>query len=112
MTREEINQAMDEYFCGEIPEYIKGYGQSYLTILTADVVTQEPKELKVTTKDIIQYYAVESRDISSGCRTLAGHSGDWRPIDGMAKMVLEWFKKVNRAVLEREAKKRGMQLRG
>jgi hypothetical protein len=34
--------------------------------------------------------------IYSGCRTLAGITGDWSPIDQLARECLAWFKFVNR----------------
>lgn len=41
----------------------------------------------------------------SGCRTLAGIVGDWRPVD---RVCLEHFKQVNVKALRREARKAGL----
>ena len=52
-------------------------------------------------KDLAVYYAHDAKNIYSGRRTLAGITGDWRPIDQLARECLEWFKFVNPEGLKR-----------
>ena len=54
-----------------------------------------PDRETITLDDVARYYADEARNQSSGCRTLAGLAGDWRDIDGLAHLALEWFKRFN-----------------
>jgi hypothetical protein len=65
----------------------------------------------ITPKDVVEYYAHEAGNISSGCRTLAGITGDWRPIDELAKQCLSIYKVVKRKDLVKEARKHNMELR-
>jgi len=58
-------------------------------------VLKEPTTLTITLDDVARYYSEEARKLSSGCRTLAGLTGDWRYIDGLASLTLDWFKRVN-----------------
>lgn len=57
------------------------------------------KQLTVTPEDVIDYYGTEARNISSGCRQLAGHYGDWRPIDELAQLCLDIYKILNKSAL-------------
>ena len=93
----------------QIPEYVTNAGKTYITIRVSD--WEGARSLKITIADVIAYYATEARNIFSGIRTLAGHSGDWRPIDHLAEEALEWFKYINRSELAHEGEKRGMTLR-
>ena len=54
------------------------------------------------------FYAHDAKDTYSGCRTLAGITGDWRPIDQLARECLEWFKFINPDGLRREGLKVGL----
>jgi hypothetical protein len=105
----DYNEKLEEFY-GEIPDYVVGAGKTYIKITTSDVITEEAKDLKITIEDVTNYYANDARNISSGIRGIAGHYGDWRPIDNLAKEALSWFKFVNREGLNREAKKHGMEL--
>ena len=67
--------------------------------------------MRVGVEDVIQYYKHEAGNITSGCRTLAKLSGDWRPIDEMAKTCLNIYKAIRRTELEKEAKRNGMVLK-
>ena len=63
--------------------------------------------LRVRIKDIIRYFVTEARSMS-GCRTLAGHTDDWRPIDNLVQEILSYFKSVNIDELRRESRKAGL----
>lgn len=107
--KEHTYAALESFYDGEIPEYVRSAGKTYITIRIHN--WEGARTLKITLQDVIEYYATQARNIVSGIRTLAGHSGDWRPIDHLAHEALEWFKYINRPTLEREGEKRGMTLR-
>jgi hypothetical protein len=104
-----ISAVLEQFYHGDVPAYITDAGKTFLTIRVSD--WDGTRTLKITITDVIEYYATDARNILSGIRTLAGHSGDWRPIDALAKEALAWFKYVNRTRLAREGEKRGMLLR-
>jgi len=104
-------EALDILYNYEVPEYITGIKKSEISIR----VTKgwgESINLTITPEDVIEYYHKDARNISSGIRTIAGFSGDWRHIDELAKESLEIYKVINREALIREADKHGMQMRG
>ena len=63
---------------------------------------------KISVEDVIKYYRYEAPNIESGCRTIASISGDWRPIDNIAKFCLEIFKIINTKDLRKIGKLYGM----
>lgn len=65
----------------------------------------EQVSLTITLADVAEYYATEAHNMTSGCRTLAGLTGDWRQIDGLASLALEWFKRVNVQGMRRVARR-------
>ena len=75
-------------------------------------INSENGKNKVTAEDVINYYAHDARNISSGCRRLGEIVGDWRPIDELAKTCLEIYKVLKRNELVRLAKRNGMQPKG
>ena len=64
-------------------------------VVRCQTVFDETVNLTITLDDVATYFAEEACNISSGCRTIAGLTGDWRPIDQLAQLALEWFKRVN-----------------
>lgn len=64
-------------------------------VITCLNVFEEETSLTVTLDDVAAYYSTQARNLSSGCRTLSGLTGDWRYIDQLASMALDWFKRVN-----------------
>ena len=106
--KETIYEALEAFYDYEVPAYVRSAGKTYITLRISD--WDGARTLKITLKDVIAYYATQAGNIWSGIRTLAGHSGDWRPIDNLAHEALEWFKYINRPTLEREGEKRGMTL--
>lgn len=106
--RSDITEKLEKSYREEIPEYVLDAGKSFIKIRTADGVHGK-QDVKITVKDVICYYAYDAGDIYSGCRTLAGITGDWRPIDTLARECFEWFKFVNVAGLRREERKMGLE---
>ena len=116
---EDIEAVEQNLFDGEIPAYLKIVNKDTLKVKTGGwanyngrLITEgDSVWLAVNVKDVIFYYYRDARNISSGIRTLAGYSGDWRGVDGLAKMCLEVFKIINRSGLEKEGKKFEMELK-
>ena len=103
-------------FDGDIPEWLTIKDKNTIQIRTERDAMMGKRigdefGVPITPADVVQYYATEARNITSGCRTLAGFTSDWRGVDGMAKTSLEVFKVLNREALEREGEKHGMTLR-
>jgi len=93
----------DLYWDGEIPEYFKRICKEYLVVLVSDYPGSN--EHKITIEDVVEYYATQATNITSGCRTIGTVSGDWRNIDYLAKECLEIFKAINMEALRRISKK-------
>jgi hypothetical protein len=106
----DIAQKLEEFYDFNIPGYVRGAGKSYLKVYIDDILCGE-REVKIKVGDVAEYYATQARNMSSGCRTLAGVTGDWRPIDNLASECLEWFKTVNVETLRKEARKLGIEPR-
>lgn len=107
-----MTEKLFEFYGGEIPEYVKGAGKSYIIINFGhewDDKAGKIKPRKITIKDVIDYYKNWSWNISSGCRQLAGFTSDWRFIDNIAKECLEWFKFVNVEELRKAGRKAGLE---
>jgi hypothetical protein len=81
-------------------------GKTFVDVNVVDW-TEVPQKIRVRIKDLIRYFAREARSLS-GCRTLAGISGDWRPIDNLAQEILNYSKDVNVEALRRESRKVGL----
>ena len=82
-----------------------------LIIKYADVVTDEPRVTKITTQDVVEYYwnYRGSHGFEASVRYLGPKIlGDWRPIDELANLCLEWFKAACRIELIEAAAKHGM----
>jgi len=98
---------IDEY---ELEEMLSENFGMYFRGLTIYVQAGK-KKTRIGVNDIIYYYAYEARNLSSGCRTLAGIVGDWRNIDSLAKQCLEIYKVLKRDELQKIAHKFGMELK-
>ena len=81
-------------------------GQTFVDVNVVDW-TEVPQKIRVRIEDVIRYFAKESCSLS-GCRTLAGITGDWRPIDNLAQEILSYFRDVNVEALRRESRKAGL----
>ena len=97
---------LEEFYGWDIADYILEVSKSYIRIRVSD--WRGEQDLKITPKDVVEYYRKWVDNITSGCRVIAGYAGDWRPIDKLAKECLEWFKLVNIEALRREGRKYGI----
>ena len=86
-------------------------GKTFVDVRHYDL-DESIKKTRIRIPDVVRYYATDAQNITSGCRSIAGITGDWRPIDYLAQDCLEYFKQVNRPALEREGRKYGMTLKG
>jgi hypothetical protein len=78
----------------QLGPFVRKANKTNLVVRCQNVFENEVN-LTISLDDVAEYYATEARNLSSGCRTLAGLTGDWRYIDQLASMSLEWFKRVN-----------------
>ena len=83
-------------------------GKTFIDVTLAEDWQYPQRVKRVRIADVAKYFAFEAGNITSGCRTLAGISGDWRCIDDIAQDCLEYFKQVNVEAMRREAKKLGL----
>lgn len=90
--------------------WVQEAGKSFLVIQAANVFG-EPETVRITLENLAEFYATQANNLSSGCRTLAGLTGDWRPISELANAALAWFKRVNVEGMRRAGKKAGLQPR-
>lgn len=106
--KKDVHERLVAFYGGDIPGYILDAGETSIT-LHAGVNVFGDREVKITMDDVADYYRTQAGNAThSGCRTLAGMAGDWRPIDMMARECLEWFKAVNIAGMRRTVERRGL----
>ena len=91
----------------KIGEFVQKAGKSFLVIRAADVFG-EPTTIKITPIGLAEFYRSQANNLSSGIRTLAGLSGDWRPISELADVALNWFKLVNIEGMRRAGRRAGL----
>ena len=104
--REDMRERLAAFYGGDIPGYILDAGETFIT-LHAGVNVFGDREVTITMDDVADYYRNQAGNATySGCRTLAGITGDWRPIDMMARECLEWFKAVNITGVRRAVKRK------
>lgn len=98
----------------EAQELIGGFvqkaGKNFVVICCGDVFGDE-QTIRVTTDDVAEFYSSQANNLSSGCRTLAGLTGDWRPVSDLAQACLNWFKRVNVVSMRRAARRLGLEPR-
>jgi hypothetical protein len=86
----------------------KKQGKTFIDIRLAED-WQFPERIKrIRITDVAVYFAYEAPNFTSGCRTLAGITGDWRYIDIIAHDCLEYFKSVNVKGMRREGRRLGL----
>lgn len=100
--------ALDRFFNGEPPDWVLDAGKSFITVQVGDDLFGS-RTVKVQLEDVARYYATQAANLLSGCRTLAGIIGDWRPIDELANICLGWFKQVNVEGIRRVGRKLGLE---
>lgn len=91
----------------QIGEFVQQAGKSFLVIRAADVFG-DPTTIKITPINLAEFYRSQANNLSSGIRTLAGLSGDWRPISELADVALLWFKTVNIEEMRRAGRRVGL----
>src|SRR5437867_137632 len=108
---EEANHMATTELTAEAQEFVGGFvqraGKTFLVIRCGDVFGQE-QIIRVTPDDLAEFFATQANNLSSGCRTLAGLTGDWRPISELAQACLDWFKQVNVTAMRRAARRLGL----
>ena len=106
--RQDIAGKLVSFYRDGVPGYIRNAGRTFLKIHAGADFTGY-QGIKITIGDVALYYAHEACNITSGCRTIGGLTGDWRQIDSLAKECLEWFKYINIEGIRKEARKHGLQ---
>lgn len=91
----------------QIGEFVQRAGKGFLVIRAADVFG-DATTIKITPVNLAEFYATQANNLSSGIRTLAGLSGDWRPISELADVALSWFKSVNIEGMRRAGRRVGL----
>ena len=88
-------------------DFVQRAGKSFLVVKVSDVFG-EPTTIRITPTNLTEFYATQANNLSSGIRTLADLSGDWRPISELANLALDWFKSVNVEGMRRAARRVGL----
>ncbi len=109
MTKIEQYDRLEEFYQGNVPEYVLEAGKNYIKVRVSD--WRGEQDLRITPKDVVDYYHNWAGNIISGCRVIAGWAGDWRPIDILARESLGWFRFVNSEALRGEGRKHGIILK-
>lgn len=104
MSVQRFWELAEDFYDYNIPEYVVRPGRTFITIMTGNDWEGEPFPLKITMADVVRYYRNQAANITSGIRTLAGFSSDWRGIDQLAQECLAWFEFVNQDGLRKLAK--------
>ena len=91
----------------DLGPFVEKATKTQLVVIVQNVF-EEQDTVTITPDDLAQYYATEGHS-TSGCRTLAGHTGDWRKIDHLASIALEWFKRVNRSAMRIAGRRHGLE---
>lgn len=87
-------------------------GKTYVDVRVEETPWGDPeKVIRIRIADVAAYFRYEAPNLMSGCRTLAGVVGDWRPIDSLAQDCLAYFRQVNVEGMRREGRKLGMEPR-
>ncbi len=92
-SRTNYPDKLEEFYGWDIPDYILEVGKRFIKIRVSD--WRGEQDLRITLKDVVDYYYHWADNITSGCRVIAGYAGDWRPVDRLVKECLEWFKFIN-----------------
>lgn len=88
-----------------VGDFVQRAGKSFLVLSGGDTLGDE-RTIRLTPDDVAEFFASQARSLTSGCRTFAGLTGDWRPISELAQACLNWFKCVNVVGMRRAARRR------
>jgi hypothetical protein len=94
----------------ELGPFVRKAHKTKLVVRCQNIFEDEI-DLSISLDDVAEYYATQARNLSSGCRTLAGLTGDWRYVDQLASMALEWFKRVNVVGMRAAGRRHGIEPR-
>lgn len=81
-------------------------GKTFLVVRCNDVLGEERK-VRITPRDVAVFYRYQAGSFS-GCRTLAGLTGDWRPVSDLARACLSYFRTMCIVQLRRAARRVGL----
>jgi len=101
-------EKLEEFYCYEVPAYVHGAGKTFIKIMEGAEWMGGPAVKKITLTDVVNHYASDARNLTSGCRSLGPVVGDWRGVSNLAKECLDWFKFVNMDGLRRASCRAGM----
>lgn len=104
MTTATDHTADAKYLVGD---FVQRAGKTFLVVRCGDGFGGQ-QTIRVTPDDVAAFFATQARNLASGCRTLAGLTGDWRSISELAQACLDWFKNVNVAGMRKAARRRGL----
>ena len=90
-----------------VGDSVQRAGKAFLVVRCGDVFG-DGRAVRLTPDDVAEFYATQARDLTSGCRTLAGLTGDWRAVSELAQACLDWFRSVNVIGMRRAARRRGL----
>lgn len=90
-----------------VGDFVRRAGRTFLVVRCGDGFGGE-QTIRVTPDDVAAFFATQARNLTSGCRTLAGLTGDWRVISELAQACLDWFKNVNVTGMRRAARRRAL----
>ncbi len=102
MTQSEFTAAAQEV----LGEFVVRAGKTILVVRCGDVFG-EIHRIHITPNDVAEFFATQANSLS-GCRTLAGLTGDWRPASELAQACLDWFKQVNVVAMRQAARRLGL----
>ena len=88
-----------------IGDFVQQAGKTFLVLRCGNLLGDE-RSFRITPDDVAEFFATQARNLASGCRTLAGLTGDWRSISELAQACLDWFKCVNVVGMRRAARRR------
>lgn len=104
MTTTTDHTAAAKYLVGD---FVQRAGKTFLVVRCGDGCSGQ-QTIRVTPDDLAAFFATQAPNLTSGCRTLAGLTGDWRAVSELAQACLDWFKNVNVAGMRRAARRRGL----
>jgi hypothetical protein len=111
MITDEMYDKIERMYNYDVPPYLTLHNKNKISITASQYEGAGAQNVVITPADVIEYYRSQAGILSSGIRTLAGFSTDWRMVDNMAKEALEIFKIINPEALRKEARKYGMELK-
>src|SRR5436305_607515 len=90
-----------------VGSFVRRAGKTFIVVKASNAFG-EPATIRITPANLAEFFATQANNLSSGLRTLAGLSGDWRPVSELANSALGWFKTVNAEGMRRAARRVGL----